>query len=428
MIKTGFVLALLAVATNAFGRAGTLRTRVGKVFEGDVRLETTGSFLVVAGTNPPVRVTLAELELLNLKPEVAVVTPSVVPLGGLPAPWLSRQVGLFGQAGNAVFANGGFVVNGSGTEAFQFVYQPLAAGGELVAKLTGTTGGEAGARAGLMARTALTDDSPFVWLAAGQDGKAVVLTRALVSKNAPHSMTIEFAVPGWMKLVRIGNRVSLHSSRDGQKWEQVGGETLPANVPVFIGLAVSSGDNHALSRAVFENVALNLAPRDLAQQAITLRNGTSLAATIQTINDVTIKFTSYGRAFTFPMIDVARVLLRPVPAEKLAALPPGRRGVLLVNGDFCDGEITDLDGRKAKLSSVLFGQREYALDKEVAGLVYRDLRPPATPWLARGADGTTLQTKSVVIAGDRLVFEDEVVGAFQFPFSDLVEVKRQRSR
>ncbi len=428
MIKTGLVLALLLLANSAvFGRTGTLRTRTGITYEGDIRLEAASSLLVLAGTNQPVRVALAEVEQMTLNPDARSETASL-PLvaGALPAPWLNRQVGLFGTAGTATFVGGRFIVQGGGAEACQFVYQPIAGNGDLITRISSAAGGEAAAKAGLMARHALTEDSPFLWVAATAAGKGVVLSRATVGKNPPQTASVEFATPGWLKLTRTSNRVSAHTSRDGQKWDLVGAETLLANIPLFIGFAVNSGNSHELNRAVFENVTLNLAPRETAQQAVTLRNGTTLAATIQSVNDVTIKFTSYGRSFSFPMIEVSRLLLRPVAPEKLAALPPGRRGVLLANGDFYDGEITELDGNKVKVNSVLFGPREYSIPKEVAGLVYRDLRSPAMPWLARGSNGTVLQSKSVIPQGDRFLCEDEVVGAFHLPFAELVELKRQR--
>jgi DNA-binding beta-propeller fold protein YncE len=60
---------------------------------------------------------------------------------GLPAPWLSQDVGSVGAVGSASYANGIFTVKGSGgniwssSDAFRFVYQPMTGDAQIIARI-----------------------------------------------------------------------------------------------------------------------------------------------------------------------------------------------------------------------------------------------------------------------------------------------------
>ena len=418
-------LALSWSAPLVHARVGLVRTRDGKTFEGPVQLDATGNVTVIPTNAPRVRVPLDNLAQFTLRPETGPGLIALAAAGGLPAPWIARHTGNFGVMGSAQAVGKDFVIQGSGVDACYFVHQPLADNGEIVARVTAVENADAQAMAGVMLRQDLTEDSPFLWLAATPADRGVLQTRVTAGKTSPLNAVIEVRAPCWLRLTRAGPQVTAATSTDGQKWQTVNQTRLFGDKPVLVGLAVASHNNHTLNRATFENVIVTTMPKETGTQAITLRNGSTVAATIQDVDDLSVKFTSYGRAYNLPHLDVARLHFRAVAAAKLAALPPGRRGVLLLNGDFFDGQIAALNRKEVRVSSVLFGLREFRIEKEVALLVLRDLAPPTAPWLIRLADGTALQTKQFTVDADKLLLHDPTFGQFRVNLAEITEITRQ---
>ena len=63
------------------------------------------------------------------------------------------------------------------------------------------------------------------------------------------------SAPYWVKIERdIGGMMTASHSADGNTWIPIGGEMITMNVPVYIGLAVTSHEAAATCEAVFSNV------------------------------------------------------------------------------------------------------------------------------------------------------------------------------
>ncbi len=67
-------------------------------------------------------------------------------------------------------------------------------------------------------------------------------------------------LPYWVKLVRSGNVFSAYTSMNGLYWTQLlSPQTIAMAQNVYVGLAVSSGNNSSLATAVFDNVSVSSA-------------------------------------------------------------------------------------------------------------------------------------------------------------------------
>ena len=129
---------------------------------------TATSTTVAAGRvisqNPPAATVVAPGASVSL---VVSSGSGTVPDPGLPAPWLTQDVGTVGLAGSATFqaGTGTYSVTGAGADiwgtadAFRFVYQPLSGDGQIVARVATVQNTNAWVKAGVMIRTALTSDS-----------------------------------------------------------------------------------------------------------------------------------------------------------------------------------------------------------------------------------------------------------------------------
>jgi hypothetical protein len=88
------------------------------------------------------------------------------------------------------------------------------------------------------------------------------------------------AAPYWLKLTRSGNTLTGFRSADGKSWTRVGSAaSVPMATSVYVGLAVSSNSNVAVSQANFDS--LNLGPKANAgpDQTITLAGTATLSRT-----------------------------------------------------------------------------------------------------------------------------------------------------
>src|ERR1700758_243674 len=136
-------------------------------------------------------------------------------------------------------------------------------------------------------------------LAAGATNAFVAITpgNGVVFQDRPTtgsaSTTISYGpkviAPYWLQLVRAGNTFSAYASPDGATWTALGQTTISMASQVYIGLAVTSHSNGALSTVVFDNVTVTTAaPPPPDTQAPTVPTG--LAAPIVAANSVSLSW------------------------------------------------------------------------------------------------------------------------------------------
>ncbi len=197
---------------------------------------------------------LTDTKRINVIPEAAPVPTT------LPVPWLGQNVGTVGVAGTASFANNVFTLKGSGADinsfndGFYYVHQKLSGDGQIVARVASVQNTAVGAKAGVMMRMALSDNSAHTLMSVSPIEGVSFERRdetgfgtALVSGGG-------IVPPRWVRLVRNGNTITGSHSADGTNWTQVSSATIPFPTEVFVGLAVTSNNNAVLSTAVFDNV------------------------------------------------------------------------------------------------------------------------------------------------------------------------------
>lgn len=178
----------------------------------------------------------------------------------LPSPWLNRDVGGVTYAGSVSYNNGTFQLGASGhdiwdtTDGFHFVYQTLAADGEIVARVNAVQNTNAWAKAGVMIRQSLTHDSRNTAVLMTAASGTMAQNRAAIggtTSGAPGPWGV--TAPYWVRLVRTGGNVTASVSSNGTTWLQIAEYLVPTG-SMYIGLAVTSHDNSLLNTSVFDNV------------------------------------------------------------------------------------------------------------------------------------------------------------------------------
>ena len=198
---------------------------------------------------------LTDTKRVNVLPEALPVTP-------LPAPWQAQSVGNVGVAGSASLVNGTFTLLGSGADiggfndGFYSVAQKLSGDGEIKARVVSVQNTAPGAKAGVMLRTSLADNSAHSLMSVSPlEGVAFErrdetgFGTALVSGGG-------LVPPRWVRLLRRGNQISGYHSADGTNWTLVSTATINFPTEIFVGLAVTAANNAALCTAVIDNVSV----------------------------------------------------------------------------------------------------------------------------------------------------------------------------
>jgi hypothetical protein len=180
--------------------------------------------------------------------------------GPLPSPWTSSDVGGVGSAGVSSFDADMFYVAGAGADiwgtadAFQFVWQPLAGDGTIIAIMDGEQMTSPYAKAGIMIRQSADEGSAHVVLDAKPDGGIEFMTRASTGGSTSFIAGASVTSPVWLRLDRVGSTVTAAVSTDGAAWKTLGNATLAGSA--LVGLAVSSHDPTVLNQSVFTHVSV----------------------------------------------------------------------------------------------------------------------------------------------------------------------------
>jgi hypothetical protein len=147
------------------------------------------------------------------------------------------------------------------SDEFHFLWRKLSGNVSMTATMQFVgTGGAAHRKAGLMLRTSLEPDAPYVDAVVHGDG----LTNLQYRETAGDiTRAVRFPVigPTQIRLERRGNVFSMWTARPGEPLQEAGSIAVPlGSGPVFAGLFVCSHDPKAVESVLFSNVSIESAP------------------------------------------------------------------------------------------------------------------------------------------------------------------------
>ena len=189
-------------------------------------------------------------------------TPTATPVGGLPSPWQTQDIGSVGRAGSASHSNGTWTVAGSGadiwgtSDQFRFVYRTLSGNGTITARVVTQTNSNSWAKAGVMIRESLATNSRHAMTIVTPSNGRRMQFRSSTGGSSTDINGGSGGVPVWVRLTRSGNTFISYRSADGVTWTQISSRSISMGTNVYVGLAVTSHNNSALSTATFTNVTV----------------------------------------------------------------------------------------------------------------------------------------------------------------------------
>ncbi|MGZ4987127.1 MAG: polysaccharide lyase family 8 super-sandwich domain-containing protein, partial [Limisphaerales bacterium] len=182
-------------------------------------------------------------------------------VGGLVAPWVSKDVGPVAVPGTANLTNGTFTVQGSGTDiwgvsdAFQYVYQPWTGDGEIIAQVNSVQNTASWAKAGVMFRSDLTATSAHAMMVISSGAGAAMQYRSTTGGTSYNVSGPNVKAPYYVRLVRAGNVFTSYVGTDGSTWTQVGSTTISMGSQIYVGLVVNAHTSSStLNTWTFSNV------------------------------------------------------------------------------------------------------------------------------------------------------------------------------
>ena len=361
----------------------------------------------------------------------------------MPAGWTNQDIGPVAIPGSVKLENGRFTISSSGTriwlqqpDEFHFVYRSFTGNGQLIAQITNMEA----AIAGIMFRQTLEPNSEFVMEAATLANDGMIFRtrrdprhRELVRNEGDWQNRDEVRPPCWLKLTRREKRFTAYESLDdGISWQAVYESPNEWGRTIFAGLLVAGGSSNTLKSASFANVlvedetdTMNAQSNKLFNVEAVLTDGSILHARSVTADESKIRIGFAKTNYVVSIYSVSRLVYRPVPDRLKGELASGRKGVLLKNGDFFEGELRSADRNQVKLSSILFGTRSFPTDRVTAVVLAESSERPAS-YRLRTLDGSLIRAKSLAPGSDSVVADELRLGALAIPLDDLLEIETIR--
>ncbi|HEV7300777.1 MAG TPA: discoidin domain-containing protein [Tepidisphaeraceae bacterium] len=192
------------------------------------------------------------------------VNPNTMPVSihNLNDGFNQTDIGSPGAAGSGSYSSGVYTIAGSGTDIggtsdkFRYASKILIGDGTMTARLTGLTGGDSSAKAGVMMRQSWAANAPFASLVEMPNNQVAFQYRTTAGAAVQQST---LAIPSgatYLRLTRNGNVFSGFYSTNGTTWSPVAaGQTIAMPTQIQAGLAVTSHVNTSLATATFDNVS-----------------------------------------------------------------------------------------------------------------------------------------------------------------------------
>jgi len=361
--------------------------------------------------------------------------------GSIRAPWGdfyianndSKTPGTASQNGDAFTIENavGTLLSESEPDAAHFIVQPLNGDGQIVGRIVsvmpGPDDGVAGAMAGITIRENLSNRCKQFSLLYGQSGEEPTAAFVRRQDHWKNPVTSEKTIKGpvWFKLARYGGRVYAYTSTDGKSWDLFGSERFDAGADCFVGMVAFSSVPSKAATARFDRVKLlpGAPALESAVKGFVTRGGTFVAADVFAIDENLVRFVRNNAQESVPLNEVARILYKPLLADQMEGVSPGRTGLLMSNGDFLEGDVRSLKDGAASVSSVLFGLRKVTTYDDLTAIILHDVAPEKTPFTLTTADGSLYRVKSLKPTPQAVQIDDASLGAVTLPLAALAQLR-----
>ncbi len=179
-------------------------------------------------------------------------------------PWQNQDIGTSARRGKWTYnaTTRKHTIEGSGVDiwgnadGFHYVYTSLSGNGQIVVRVVSIENTHVWAKAGVMMRETLADNSKHVTIVVAFKAGISFQRRTTTGDESFHTTVPNPAAPYWVKLVRRGDTFTGYQSPNGTNWTKQ--DSIAVSMPqvVFIGMVVTSHDDTTLCTAELDNVSI----------------------------------------------------------------------------------------------------------------------------------------------------------------------------
>jgi hypothetical protein len=156
---------------------------------------------------------------------------------------------------------------------------------------------------------------------------------------------------------------------------------------------------------------------------IQLVGGSFIARRVHLADDTWIRFSDSPKEAPLSTLGVARIFFQPPTPEMEARLRPGRTGLLLKRNDFIESEFKGVLHGKIRVSSVLFGLKNFE-PAQVQVLALRDPKLAPAKYTVRTFSDSCYRINGFLTEKDRLIIQDPAMAGLQVSASELAEIRK----
>jgi phosphatidylserine/phosphatidylglycerophosphate/cardiolipin synthase-like enzyme/regulation of enolase protein 1 (concanavalin A-like superfamily) len=178
----------------------------------------------------------------------------------LPNGWTTSDIGGVAAAGSASVSGSTFTVKGSGADIwgtadeFRFVYKPLTGDGSITARVDSITNQNAWSKAGVMMRETLAPGSKHATMLVSSSRGLAFQRRTSTNGSSLSTAGAQATAPYWVRITRTGTTFRAYQSTNGSTWTLIGSATMNVTPTIYVGLAVTSHADGAVTTATFSGV------------------------------------------------------------------------------------------------------------------------------------------------------------------------------
>lgn len=227
--------------------------------------QTIASDTIALGTTAYVGLAgVARTSTTRLLADLSSVSLGSLPSGGgtLPNGQQAADIGSPTPAGRTTYSNGTYTMVAGGadiggtSDQFHFVYQAVTGDVELVARVASVTAANSASKAGVMIRGSLASNAAYAYTLLNATAGYGFQWRGASGATTSATYGGGGTPPGWVRLVRSGQRFMSYRSWDGQNWTLV--ESIDVAMPstVYVGLAATSRTTSASTTATISNLTV----------------------------------------------------------------------------------------------------------------------------------------------------------------------------
>lgn len=186
----------------------------------------------------------------------------VLAQSSVPSPWSARDIGSPAVAGSSSFNQGQFTVIAGGadiwgqSDQFHFVYQQVSGDVDVIARVDSVTQVHSWSKMGVMIRSSLAANAAhgFALVSAGKG--TAFQNRASVGASSNNVYGPAAKAPYWVRLVRVGTKLTAYASADGKTWTTINSATIALGTVAYVGLATTSHNASAATTGKASAVAV----------------------------------------------------------------------------------------------------------------------------------------------------------------------------